>query len=122
MISRRMTMGGSLFAFAALTVACSDLPSTEQEEQKQIEETTSQPPMMKLTEASENNMTNIITENYQGPFGGVPQFDKVALEDFEPGVKAAIAEGLAEIDAIAENEAPATFENTIVALERQGKA
>ncbi|MEM6650352.1 MAG: M3 family metallopeptidase, partial [Pseudomonadota bacterium] len=122
MISRRMTMGGSLFAFAALTVSCSDLPSTEQEEQKQIEETTSQPPMMKLTEASENNMKNIITENYQGPFGGVPQFDKVALEDFEPGVKAAIAEGLAEIDAIAENEAPATFENTIVALERQGKA
>ncbi len=67
-------------------------------------------------------MTNPITKPYEGPYGGVPAFDDVTLADFEPGIKAAMAEGLAEIDAIAENPEPPTFENTIVALERQGGA
>ncbi|MFC3303063.1 M3 family metallopeptidase [Parvularcula lutaonensis] len=63
-----------------------------------------------------------LTAPFEGPYGGVPAFDKVELADFEPALKAAIAEGLAEIDAIANSDEPPTFENTIVAMERQGQA
>jgi peptidyl-dipeptidase Dcp len=47
----------------------------------------------------------------------VPQFDKIREEDFKPATLAAIDEARANIDAIINNPAPATFENTIVALE-----
>jgi peptidyl-dipeptidase Dcp len=55
-----------------------------------------------------------------GPHGGVPAFDKVKVADFKPGLEAAMTENLAEIAAIANNPKPATFDNTIVALERSG--
>ena len=44
------------------------------------------------------------------------------VADLKPGIEAAIAEELAEVDAIANNPAPPTFDNTIAALERTGKA
>lgn len=47
----------------------------------------------------------------------VPQFDKIREEDFKPATLAAIAEARANIEAIINNPAPATFDNTIVALE-----
>ncbi|RZK11228.1 MAG: M3 family peptidase, partial [Hymenobacter sp.] len=55
-----------------------------------------------------------------GPHGGVPAFDKVKVSDFKPALEAAMAESLAEINAIANNPKPATFDNTIVAMERSG--
>ena len=57
---------------------------------------------------------------WSGPHGGVPAFDKVKVADFKPALEAAMAENLAEINAIANNPKPATFDNTIVALERSG--
>jgi peptidyl-dipeptidase Dcp len=56
-----------------------------------------------------------------GPHGGVPAFDKVKVADFKPALEAAMAENLAEINAIANNPAAPTFNNTIVALERSGQ-
>lgn len=47
----------------------------------------------------------------------VPQFDKIREEEFKPATLTAIAEARANIDAIIANPEPATFENTIVALE-----
>jgi peptidyl-dipeptidase Dcp len=64
----------------------------------------------------------VLNAPYAGPFGGVPAFDKVRLQDFKPAAEAAIEKGLAEIDAIAGNDAEPTFENTILAMERQGGA
>ncbi|MCW5550330.1 MAG: M3 family metallopeptidase [Opitutaceae bacterium] len=52
---------------------------------------------------------------------GYPQFDLIQPAHFLPAYEAAMAENLAEIDAIANNPAPATFENTLVALERAGR-
>lgn len=57
---------------------------------------------------------------WSGPHGGVPAFDKVKVADFKPALEAAMTENLAEINAIANNPKPATFDNTIVALERSG--
>jgi peptidyl-dipeptidase Dcp len=55
-----------------------------------------------------------------GGHGGVPAFDQIQVADFKPGLEAAMTEYLAEIAAIANNPQPATFDNTIVALERSG--
>ena len=47
-------------------------------------------------------------------------FDRIATADYEPAIRQGIKEHDAEVNAIVENEAEATFENTIVALERSG--
>ncbi|MFT4934883.1 MAG: peptidyl-dipeptidase Dcp [Pseudoalteromonas distincta] len=59
---------------------------------------------------------------WNGPYGGVPPFDQVKIADFAPALEAAMALELEEIEAIASNPAPATFDNTIAALERAGAA
>ncbi|MDZ4053557.1 MAG: hypothetical protein U1E24_09895 [Phenylobacterium sp.] len=59
---------------------------------------------------------------WTGPYGGVPPFDQVKIADFAPALEAAMAQELAEIEAIANNPSPPTFDNTISALERAGAA
>ena len=54
------------------------------------------------------------------PFG-VPAFDRIRNEDYEPAIVAGMAEHVAEIQRIAENDAAPTFENTIAALEKTGQ-
>ncbi len=65
--------------------------------------------------------TNPLLEPWTGPYGGVPPFDEVRVEDLQPALEAAMAENLAEIDRIASNPEPPTFENTIAAMERSGR-
>ncbi|WP_420456003.1 M3 family metallopeptidase [Rubrivirga sp.] len=65
--------------------------------------------------------SNPLLAEWTGPYGGVPAFDEMDLADLEPALEAGMAAHLAEIDAIAQNPAPPTFENTIVAMERSGK-
>lgn len=50
-----------------------------------------------------------------------PPFDKIHDEDYVPAFEKGMAEQLAEIDAIANSDEPATLENTIVAMERSGQ-
>jgi peptidyl-dipeptidase Dcp len=50
----------------------------------------------------------------------LPPFADIREEHYAPAFDAGFAEHLAEIKAIAENPEPATFENTIVAMERAG--
>jgi peptidyl-dipeptidase Dcp len=66
--------------------------------------------------------TNPVIAEWSGPFGGVPPFDQVKVEHFSPGVEKAMADQLAEMAAIANNPEPATFENTIAAMERSGQS
>jgi len=63
---------------------------------------------------------NPLLSAWEGPYGGVPPFDRVKIEDFKPALDAAMAENLSEIDKIAKDPAAPTFQNTIVALERAG--
>ncbi len=53
------------------------------------------------------------------PFG-VPPFDQIHEEHFLPAFERAIAEQRAEVEAIAQNPEPPTFENTLVALDATG--
>src|SRR6478672_11742308 len=63
---------------------------------------------------------NPLLAKWEGPYGGVPPFDRVQVADFKPALEAAMAEKLTEVDQIAKNTAAPSFENTIVALERAG--
>ena len=65
------------------------------------------------------NQTNPLLTEPKNEFG-IPAFDEVKLEHYLPAFEAAIAEQKAEIEAIVNNEAEPTFENTIVALDRTG--
>jgi peptidyl-dipeptidase Dcp len=50
-----------------------------------------------------------------------PPFDRIRDEHFAPAFDAGMAAQLAEVRAIADNPAPPTFENTLVALEKSGQ-
>jgi len=50
-----------------------------------------------------------------------PPFDKIKDEDYQPAIDAGMAEELTEIQAIADNPATPTFENTLVAMEKTGR-
>jgi len=50
-----------------------------------------------------------------------PPFDKIKDSDYQPAIDAGMAAQINEVDAIANDSAPPTFENTIVALERTGQ-
>lgn len=65
---------------------------------------------------------NPLLEKWNGPFGGIPPFDKVKVADFKPAIEAAMAENLADIDRIANQTTAPTFENTITEMERSGKS
>ena len=67
-----------------------------------------------------NTDTNPLLGKWEGPFGGVPPFDRVQIALFKPALEAAMAEQLAETERIANNSAAPDFENTIAALERAG--
>jgi peptidyl-dipeptidase Dcp len=62
-----------------------------------------------------------IFEHASPLFLQAPQFDKIKDSDFKPAIYEAMAQQKAEVTKIANDPAPATFENTIVALERSGR-
>ncbi|MES2774288.1 MAG: M3 family metallopeptidase [Bacteroidota bacterium] len=64
---------------------------------------------------------NPLLQKWQGPYSGVPPFDKIKVTDFKPALEAAMAESLSDINKITSNKQPATFENTIAAMERSGQ-
>ena len=49
-----------------------------------------------------------------------PPFDQIKDEDYQPAIEAGMAQQQAEIQAIADNPAAPTFDNTIVAMEKSG--
>ncbi|MFZ0797902.1 MAG: peptidyl-dipeptidase Dcp [Terriglobales bacterium] len=50
-----------------------------------------------------------------------PPFDKIKDEDYQPAIEAGMAQQQAEIQAIADNPADPTFDNTLVAMEKSGR-
>lgn len=64
-------------------------------------------------------MMNPLLGDWNGPFG-LPPFADIRDTDFAPAFDAGLAEGRAAIAAIAGNPAPASFANTIEALELAG--
>ena len=50
-----------------------------------------------------------------------PPFDRIKDSDYQPAFEEAMRQQIAEIEAIADNPAPATFDNTIEAMEKSGR-
>jgi peptidyl-dipeptidase Dcp len=63
---------------------------------------------------------NPLLTPWTGPYGGVPPFDQITVEQFTPALEAALAERKRDIEAIKANPQPPTFANTIEAAERAG--
>ncbi len=72
------------------------------------------------TMSAADSTTNPLLKESALPFH-FPQFDKIKNEDFKPAMEAGMREQLKEIEPIANNSAKATFDNTIVALEKTGR-
>jgi peptidyl-dipeptidase Dcp len=65
-------------------------------------------------------MTNPFFEPSTLPFG-LPPFAEITDADYRPAFDRGFEEHLAEIDAVANDTDPATFENTMIPLERSGQ-
>ncbi len=99
--------------FVSLTVIAAMLALAGCSEDKPDQEAT-----MQAADLSQN----ILMQEWTGPYNGVPGFDTASLADLKPALEEAMRLNLAEVDVITGNPDPATFENTIVALERSGEA
>ena len=62
---------------------------------------------------------NIFMRPFRTTGGAIP-FDRITTADYEPAIRQAIKEHDNEVAVIADNASEATFENTIVALDRAG--
>ena len=58
--------------------------------------------------------TNVLLDDWTGPYGGIPAFDKMNMADLKPAIEKAMQIKLDEVEAINNNEDKPTFENTIV--------
>jgi peptidyl-dipeptidase Dcp len=64
---------------------------------------------------------NILLAEWQGSYDGVPPFDQVKAELFPAAIQYGIDEQRREVLAIANNSEPASFANTVEALEKTGE-
>jgi len=74
-----------------------------------------------MTEATQPTETNALLAEWTGPYGGLPAFDKMDISLIKPALEEGMSRQLAEIEKVANQAEPATFENTIVAMERTGQ-
>ena len=74
------------------------------------------------SEIDKSMKDNVFLKEWIGPYGGVPAFDKMKSDELKQAMEIGMQLNLDEIDAIANNPKPATFDNTIVEMERTGKA
>lgn len=74
-----------------------------------------------ITMNAQNIKDNPLLKDWKGNYGGVPAFNEYKVSDFKEALEFAMKEKLNEVNAIANNPKPATFQNTIAALEKTGK-
>ena len=75
---------------------------------------------MPVVQLPEIDTTNPLLAEWETPHA-TPPFDQIKISDYEPAFETAIAVSRAEVDAIINNPAKPSFNNTIVALEKQGE-
>jgi peptidyl-dipeptidase Dcp len=73
-----------------------------------------------LRDAVPAEFANPLLAEWSGPYDGVPQFGSASMDDLRDAATEGMAHNLAEIEAIANNPEPATFANTIAAMDCTG--
>ena len=76
--------------------------------------------MQGCTPKTEQTMENPLLTEWNDRFG-VPPFDRIKAEHFEPALTQAMSVHNAEIDAIVTNNDEPSFENTVLAFDNSGK-
>ena len=102
----RKTLIATTIASALLLSACSSQNDADTKEQ--------------TTQVQTVNVDNVLMKPSPLQYMA-PEFDKFGTSDYEPAFDAGIAQQKAQITAIANNPAPATFKNTLVELELSGE-
>lgn len=111
-------MRKSLLAIAIVAVsACSESPEPDSQQSVQRPDSESAQTRSDLTdvEKQENPLLRPSSLQYRAP-----DFSRIKDEHFEPAFEEGMREHLQEIQAIVDNPEPASFNNTIVAMERAG--
>ncbi len=99
--------------------ACSQPADTSADTETAASETnTSQ--TQETAMSAEAETSNPLVAEWSGPYGGVPAFDQMDLDHLREALEIGMERSRAEINEIANNPEPPTFENTIVAMERAG--
>ena len=98
-MNRQIRKGLGIFMLAAL-FGCADSHETKNEN---------------------DSMNNPLLAEWKGPYEGVPAFDEMEVGLVKPAIRKGMEIHLADIDRIASNPEEATFENTIVPMEKAGK-
>lgn len=105
----RLTLLAAAISSTLLITACSSETETTQTSEGSGD--------MPVTEMAATNILMAKSPlQYQAP-----EFDKITTELYEPAFAAGMAEQISEIQAIVDNTAEPTFDNTIVAMEKSGK-
>ncbi|GGA79845.1 dipeptidyl carboxypeptidase II [Neiella marina] len=107
----RLTLIASVVASALALSACSEQATTQSTEKSTNDVKTTQAAPAETI----NPLMTASSLQYQAP-----DFTAIATEHFEPAMLAGIEQQGKEIKAIANNTEAATFDNTIVAMERSG--
>lgn len=68
-----------------------------------------------------NSAAQDMLNDWTGPYGGVPPWNLVRPDQFVTAFEAAITQSQQEVDQIAGNSEPASFENTVLELEKAGQ-
>ena len=72
--------------------------------------------VMTIATTAANSQTNPLLETWRSPYGA-PPLASVQTSHYESAIRTAISQAQHNIDLIAKQKAPATFENTVLALE-----
>ncbi|SNR82313.1 M3 family metallopeptidase [Lutibacter flavus] len=72
-------------------------------------------------EKADNMNENLLLQEWTGPYGGVPAFDKMNLQDLKAALEKGMELNLNEINQITSDSDAPTFENTIVPMEKAGE-
>ncbi|MBK7233469.1 MAG: M3 family metallopeptidase [Saprospiraceae bacterium] len=73
-----------------------------------------------MTKTDQATKEFTVLKKWEGPYGGVPAFDKIDIQEFIPATEVALREKALEIDSIAHQSEKPSFANTIEALEKTG--
>src|ERR1022692_2113037 len=99
-LKRTLSQMGNFIATGLLALGCSNMPA--------------------LADNGEFGPSNPFYAASSLPYQA-PPFDKIKDSDYQPAIEAGMARQRQEVRAIADSPAPATFDNTIVALEKSGQ-
>ena len=125
----RASRGSSLIAaccLVALLASCRTIPPTPVATPTDGKPEPAGPSARDTALAEVRRLTEIADRDpmlaaWTGPYGGVPPWDKLNVAAFDKAFETGLPLVLAEVDVIAENPEPPTFENTFVPLEDAGR-